>query len=60
MLILLHVLLLVSNGGLDHQLPYSSVKVTLLSAFVHLHLDMFVAVHTCPHQGWNNIAEKMM
>ena len=55
-----HVLLLVSDGGPDHRLTYSSVQVSLLSVFVHLNLDMLVAVRTCPYQSWNNIAERVM
>ena len=55
-----HVLLLVSDGGPDHRLTYSSVQVCLLSVFVHLDLDMLVAVRTCPYQSWNNIAERVM
>lgn len=55
-----HIVLLVSDGGPDHRLTYYSVQIALLCVFIQCNLDMLVAVHTCPYQSWQNIAERVM
>ena len=38
----------------------SDVKVSALTLFRALDLDMLVCVRTCPYQSWQNIAERIM
>ena len=54
------ILVLVTDGGPDHHLTYTSVKVALLALFIALNVDMLVAIRTCPYQSWTNLAERVM
>ena len=56
----LPVVLVTSDGGPDHCLTYLSVKVALIALFVHLDVDMLIAISTCPYQSWTNMAERVM
>ena len=53
-------MLLVTNGGGDHNVSHASVQVALICLFFYLDLDMLVAMRTCPTQSWTNIAERVM
>ena len=48
--------MVVTDGGSDHWLTYVSVKLSYLALFLYLNLGMLVAVRTCPHQSWSNLA----
>ena len=54
------VMIVVSDGGPDHRVTYGSVKVSYLTLFRALDLDMLVCIRTCPYQSWQNIAERVM
>ena len=54
------ILIIVSNGGPDHQVTFGSVEVASLALFRSLDLDMLICVRTCPYQSWQNIAERVM
>ena len=54
------VVLLISDGGLDHRLTFLSVKVAMIALFRSLDLDMLIAIRTCPYQSWTNLAERVM
>ena len=54
------VLILTTDGGVDHRLTFASVQVALICLFKSLNLDMLVAVRTCPYQSWTNLAERVM
>lgn len=54
------MLIIVSDGGPDHRVTYLSVKVVMIALFRALNLDMLVCAKTCPHQSWQNIAERIM
>lgn len=53
------LLLLYTDGGLDHQLTYALVQISLISIFLALDLDFLCAVRT-PHHSWKNPAERIM
>ena len=53
-------MVLVSDGGSDHQVTFGSVQVANICMFQPLDLDMLVCVRTCPYQSWQNIAERVM
>lgn len=55
------VLLLVSDGGFDHRLTFSSVQVSFCvfsSNVTSTCLQQYV--YTCLYQSWQNIAERVM
>jgi len=54
------LLLIVSDGGPDHRVTFGSVKVSSLTLFCALELDMLICVRTCPYQSWQNVAERIM
>ena len=54
------ILLVVTEGGGDHNVSHASVQVALICIFLHLDLDMLVAMRTCPTQSWTNVAERVM
>lgn len=54
------IAVIVSDGGPDHRVTYGSVKVSFLTVFRALDLDMLIAVRTCPYQSWQNVAERIM
>ena len=50
----------VSDDGPDHRVTFGSVKVSSLTLFHALDLDMLICVRTCPYQSWQNVAERIM
>ena len=54
------VLALFTDGGPDHRPTFESVKLSLLSIFIQLDLDMLVAIRTAPNNSWVNLAERVM
>jgi hypothetical protein len=54
------ILIMVSDGGPDHRVTFGSVKMAFIALFRALHLDMLVAIRTCPYQSWRNMAERVM
>ena len=54
------ILLLVTDGGGDHNVTNPSVQAGLVSLFVDLDLDFLCAMRTCPTQSWTNLAERVM
>ena len=54
------ILLLVTDGGGDHNVTHTSVQLSLGALFLNLNLDMLVAMRTCPTQSWTNLAERVM
>ena len=54
------VLVIVSDGGPDHRVTFGSVKVSCLTLFRAIDLDMLICVRTCPYQSWTNVAERVM
>ena len=54
------MLLLVTDGGGDHNVTHASVQANLIVTFVILDLDFLFAMRTCPTQSWTNLAERVM
>lgn len=54
------ILLIFTDGGPDHRVTFETVKLSLLSLFMELDLDMLVALRTAPHNSWQNPAERVM
>ena len=54
------ILLVVTDSGGDHNVSHASVQVALICIFLHLDLDIPVAMRTCPTQSWTNVAERVM
>ena len=54
------VLLLVTDGGGDHNITHVSVKISHISLLLHINTDMLLAMRTCPTQSWTNMAERVM
>ena len=54
------MLLLVIDGGGDHNVTHTSVQANLIATFVKLDLDFLFAIRTCPTQSWTNFAEQVM
>ena len=54
------ILVLVTDGGGDHNVTHASVQVALICLFLYLDLDMLVAMCTCPTQSWTNVTERVM
>ena len=54
------LLMLVTDGGSDHNISHASVQVALICLFMQLDLDMLVAMRTCLSQSWTNLAERVM
>lgn len=54
------ILFIYTDGGGDHNVTNPTVKISLLALFVHLDVDMLVAIRTCPTQSWVNPAERVM
>ena len=48
------ILFIYSDGGLDHQLTYWSVKLSLISLFLKLNLNYLCAARTAPFHSWRN------
>ena len=44
------VVLVYTDGGLDHRITLASVQVALIALFLARDLDLLVAAHTCPGQ----------
>ena len=54
------ILLLVTDGGGDHNVTHASVQASLVALFIDLDLDFLCAMRTCPTQSWTNLAERVM
>ena len=54
------ILFLYSDGGPDHRLTYSSVKLSLICLFLMLNLDYLCAARTAPYHSWKNPVERIM
>lgn len=54
------ILLLITDGGGDHNITHASVQASLLALFIDLDLDFLCAMRTCPTQSWTNLAERVM
>ena len=54
------IVALISDGGPDHHVTFSSIQVAALTVFCALDLGMLVCVRTCPYQLWQNVAERVM
>ena len=52
------IAVVLSDGGPDHRVTFGSVKVSSLTLFRALDLDMLICVRTCPYQSWQNVAEQ--
>ncbi|WAR05775.1 hypothetical protein MAR_021144, partial [Mya arenaria] len=53
-------LCLYTDGGPDHRVTYETVKLSLALLFMHLDLDMIIALRTAPSHSWTNPAERCM
>ena len=54
------ILLIYSDGGPDHRCTYMSVKLSLISIFKDLNLDILIALRTAPGNSWANPVERLM
>ena len=54
------IAVVISYGGPDHRVTFGSVKVSSLTLFRALNLDMLICIRTCPYQSWQKIAERIM
>ena len=54
------VLFLYSDGGPDHRVTYTSVKLALIAVFLELNLDYLCAARTAPYHSFRNPAERVM
>ncbi|CAM4672065.1 unnamed protein product [Leuciscus chuanchicus] len=53
-------LIIYSDGGPDHRVPYEGVKLSLAAVFRALDLDIHVAGRTAPGHSWANPVEQIM
>ena len=54
------ILLMYSGGGANHNVTFNSTKISLVSLFLQLDLNMLVVLRCCPTQSWVNPAERVM
>ena len=54
------VLFLYTDGGLDQQLTFIAVQLSLISYFLHLHLDCLYVTKTTSYHSWRNPVEHIM
>ena len=54
------VLFLYSDGGPDHRVTYTSVKLALIALYLDLNLDYLIAARTAPYHSFRNPAERVM
>ena len=54
------VLILYSDGGPDHRVTYTSVKLALIALYLELNLDYLIAARTAPYHSFRNPAERVM
>ena len=54
------VVFLYSDGGPDHRVTYTSVKLALIALFLELNLDYLCAARTAPYHSFRNPAERVM
>lgn len=54
------ILLLLTDGGPDHNLTFGSVKLSLIALFKKMNLDMLVAVRPAAGQSCVNMVERIM
>ena len=53
-------LFLVTNGGLEHNITFHSLKIPLMVIFKELNLESLVAIRTTPGHNYLNIVERVM
>ena len=53
------VLILYTDGGLEHRTVFLSVKIAMISLQKYLNLDQILAVRTAPGHSYCNPAEKV-
>ena len=57
------IAMVISDSGPDYRVTFGSVKavkVSSLTLFRALDLDMLMCVRSCPYQSWQNVAERIM
>ena len=52
--------MLYTDGGPDHRLTYTSVKLAHIALFKDLDLDMLIALRTAPCNSYANPVERIM
>ena len=53
-------LYMMTDGGLEHQVNFESVKIPLILMFKQLKPDSLIAIHMAPGQRYVNIVERIM
>ena len=53
-------LLLITDGGPEHNVTFHSVKIPLMVIFKELNLESLVAIRTAPGHSYLNIVERIM
>ena len=51
---------MMTDGGLEHQVNFESVKIPLILMFKQLKPDSLIAIHIAPGQRYVNIVERIM
>ena len=51
---------LLTDGGPEHNLMYSSVQIGLIIMFRMLEFDQLIVGRSCPQNSWTNEAERVM
>ncbi len=54
------VLFLYTDGGPDHRVTYTSVKLSLIALFKKMDLDYLCATRTASHHSYRNPVERIM
>jgi hypothetical protein len=53
-------LVVYTDGGLDHNINHTSVRLYRLSIFVELGMDTIVLMGAAPEQNWGKPVERVM
>ena len=53
------IVVLYTDGGLDHNNTFLSVQLNLISLFLHHDLDLIEAARTAPYRSWKNPCERV-
>ena len=54
------ILFIYTDGGPDHRVTYTSVKLSLICLFKKMDLDYLCAMRTAPYQSYRNPVERIM
>ena len=54
------ILFVYTDGGPDHRVTYTSVKLSLIALFKKIDLDYLCAMRTAPYQSYRNPVERIM